>query len=232
MIPISDEGVRRHRFPFVNILLVALNAVVFIYEITLDDRELMRFVTAYGVVPVELTTGRDLPPVGFGEPWMNMFSSMFIHGGWIHFGSNMLYLWVFGDNVEDTFTHLGYLPFYLLAGVAAALAQTYADPASATPAIGASGAIAGVLGAYLVLHPTARVNTLLIFGIFIHIRPLPAVLVLGFWGLMQIFSGVASIGAPVGVAYWAHVGGFITGIIIALPLIGRARRRQRFRYLE
>ncbi|MSQ15309.1 MAG: rhomboid family intramembrane serine protease [Dehalococcoidia bacterium] len=231
MIPISDTGVSRHRLPYVNVALLAINAIVFLYELTLGDRSLFQFYMAYGVVPIELTTGRDIPPLGPPELWMNIFSSMFIHGGWLHFGGNMLYLWVFGDNVEDTFSHLGYLVFYLFAGVVATLAQVYTNPLSTVPAIGASGAIAGVLGAYLVLFPKAKVNTLIILFYFVRMQPLPAILVLGFWIVTQVFSGVASLGASTGIAYFAHIGGFVAGVILAVPLRGRAKRAPT-RYLE
>ncbi len=232
MIPISDVGVSRHRFPYVNVTLIAINAIVFLYELTLGDRNLFQFYMAYGVVPIEFTTGRDIPPFGPPEQWMNIFSSMFIHGGWLHFGGNMLYLWIFGDNVEDIFSHLGYLIFYLFSGFVATLAQVYTDPLSTAPAIGASGAIAGVLGAYLVLFPKARVNTLLILFYFIRMQTLPAILVLGFWIVTQIFSGVASLGAPTGVAYFAHMGGFAAGVILAIPFRGRANRAPTTRYSE
>lgn len=232
MIPLSDTGVSRHRLPLITVVIVAINVLVFVYQLTLSDRELFSFFMAYGVVPLEFTTGRDIPPIGFGDPKLNVFSSMFMHGGWLHIGSNMLYLWIFGDNVEDTFSHIGYLFFYLLTGIIAALAQVYVDPNSTTPAIGASGAIAGVLGAYLVFYPTARVNTLLILGYFIRVQAMPAILVLGFWIVMQVFSGFLSLGAEAGVAYWAHIGGFVSGMIIAVPFRGRRRRRPTVRYLE
>ncbi len=232
MIPLSDAGLSRHRLPIVTVLIIAINAIIFLYELSLGEAGLFQFFLAYGVVPLEFTTGRDIPPVGFGDPRLNVFSSMFMHGGWLHFGSNMLYLWIFGDNVEDTFSHIGYLIFYLFTGVVASLAQVYVDPTSTTPAIGASGAIAGVLGAYLVFYPTARINTLLILGYFIKMQAMPAVLVLGFWIVMQVFSGFLSLGADAGVAYWAHIGGFVSGMVIAVPFRGRRRRQPTARYLE
>lgn len=229
MIPLYDEGVKRRRFPFVTVAIIVLNVMVFLYEVSLGDRVLQRFVLAYGVVPLEITTGRDLPPAGPPLLWLTLFTSMFMHGGWMHIGGNMLYLWVFGDNVEDSFGHAGYLAFYLAAGLAAAFAQILTDPASRVPSIGASGAIAGVLGAYVLLFPTARVVTLLVLGYFIRFVPLPALLVLGFWFVIQFFSGMASLGVPTGVAYWAHIGGFIAGLLLAIPLwLARRRRAQRY----
>ncbi|MBI2910700.1 MAG: rhomboid family intramembrane serine protease [Chloroflexi bacterium] len=220
MIPISDEPGRRLRFPFMNLALVALNIGIFTYQARLTEPGLEAFILSYGLVPQELTTGRDLPPLSPLPLWMTIFTAMFLHGGWLHLGGNMLYLWVFGDNVEDRLGHLKYLLFYLACGLVAALAQIAAGPASPTPMVGASGAIAGVLGAYLVLYPGSQVKTLLIAGGLTRLVPVPAFLLIGFWALLQLFNGLGSLAVETqqtgGVAYWAHVGGFSAGVLIVL----------------
>ena len=218
MIPLSDQGRRVHRFPVITIILIAINAVVFLYQISLNERSLENFVLAYGVTPFEITTGRDVPPAIPWPVWATFFTSMFMHGGWMHIIGNMLYLWVFGDNIEDALGSVFYPVFYLVSGVAAAGAQIIADTTSRVPSIGASGAVAGVLGAYLLLYPTHRVNTLIFLGYFIRIVQLPAILVLGFWIVLQVFSGVTSSAEQSNVAYWAHVGGFAAGMVLVLPM--------------
>jgi len=219
MIPVSDERGPRRRFPFVNLALVAFNTGLFIYQAALGE-SVAAFVLTYGLVPQELTTGRDLPPLSPLPLWMTIFTSMFLHGGWLHLGGNMLYLWVFGDNVEDRLGHLKYLLFYLACGMVAALAQIAVGPASPVPMVGASGAIAGVLGAYLVLYPGAQVRTLLIAGVLTRLVPVPAFVLIGFWALLQLFNGLASLEVETqqtgGVAYWAHVGGFSAGVLLML----------------
>ena len=236
MIPISDEGGRRRRFPIVTILIIAVNAVVFLYQMSLGSRELQQTVFAYGVVPLEITTGRDLPPRIPFPIEVTLITSMFMHGGWLHIIGNMMYLWVFGDNIEDALGPFLFPAFYVVTGFAAAFTQIFTDPTSQTPSIGASGAVAGVLGGYLLLHPTNRVNSLLIFGFFIRTIQLPAFVVLGFWFIMQLFSGVASLGVEdVGVAYWAHIGGFVAGVLLMLPVAlftGVRDRQRRGPYLE
>lgn len=228
MIPISDQN-RRQSFPWVTLLLVSINVVVFVFELSLNDRQLQRFMMSFGLVPRELATLVDLPPAGPRPIWLTIFTSMFIHAGWLHIGGNMLYLWVFGDNVEDAMGKVRFLVFYLASGVAASLAQTYVDPRSTVPSVGASGAIAGVLGAYLVLYPSARVNTLFVFFFRIFVVPIPAVVVIGFWALTQFFSGAASLGIPTGqtegVAYWAHIGGFVAGMVLVLVFWPRRRSK-------
>jgi len=221
LIPLSDEGGRVRRFPIITVLLIAANVVVFLYQMSLNQRELQSFVLQFGVVPLEITRGQDRPPfLPQGLPvYATVVTSMFMHGGWLHIIGNMLYLWVFGDNIEDALGTVLFLAFYLATGVAAAYAQVVSDPLSTTPSIGASGAVAGVLGGYLLLHPGNRVNSLLIFGFFIRVVQLPAFVVLGFWFILQLFTGVASIGADdVGVAYWAHVGGFVAGFLLMVPV--------------
>lgn len=226
MIPLSDESARLRAFPVVTVIIIVINALVFLYEMSLGDRALQQFVLAYGVRPAEITAGRDLVPLISWPVWVTLFSSMFMHGGWMHIIGNMLYLWVFGDNIEDTFHKVPYIFFYVACGLAATGAQILADPASRTPSIGASGAVAGVLGAYLVLFPTNKVNCLLTLGYFWRTIQLPAVLVLGFWIVIQLFSGFASFGVETGVAYWAHIGGFALGMLLAAPLAVTHRVRR------
>jgi membrane associated rhomboid family serine protease len=211
MIPIGDLNPRRH-FPLATILIIALNVVVFFYQLLLPDEALNRLVLAAGLVPYEVTNRFGVAVVG------DLLTSMFLHGGWMHIISNMLYLWIFGDNVEDRLGLPVYAAFYLVAGIGASLAQVAVNPASTIPTIGASGAIAGVLGAYLVMFPRTRVRTLILAFRFIRIVELPALVVLGLWFVLQIFSGLASVTsmAAGGVAWFAHIGGFVIGILVGL----------------
>jgi membrane associated rhomboid family serine protease len=225
MIPLSDDPPRRV-VPIITIGLIAVNVLVFLYELSLGGR-LQGFIQAFGAVPAEIASGRDFaPPAPLGNVYLTLFTSMFLHGGWLHLGSNMLYLWVFGDNVEDALGHLGYLVFYLACGLCAGLAQIAISPTSTVPSVGASGAIAGVLGAYLVWFPSAGVRTLLILGPFITLQRVSAVLLIGFWFIMQLISGIGQLGIADetgGVAFWAHIGGFVVGALIALLLRPRVR---------
>lgn len=219
MIPISDEDIRRKKiFPLINLALIAINILVFFYEVSLPTARLEAFISAFGVVPFEIVTGRDLPPLAPGPVWLTLLTAMFIHGGLLHIAGNMLYLWIFGDNVEDAMGHTRYLIFYLLCGVIASLSQVLSDPLSRVPSIGASGAIAGVLGAYMVMFPQARIRTLLFIGPFFTLGRVPALLVIGLWAVIQFFSGIASLGVPTqqtgGVAYFAHIGGFVAGVVL------------------
>ncbi len=228
MFPISDGDLTTRTRPVVNLTMIGLCAAVFIYELTIGELGRVIFFYQFGVIPAELVHGLNLAmlktPAGnfnIDSPipaWMTVFTSMFIHGDWLHFAVNMLFLWVFGDNIEDRFGHLRYLLFYLAAGVAAVLFQTVTDTTSELPTIGASGAIAGVLGAYLILFPTSRIRTL-VFFFFIMFFRIRALFLLGFWFLLQFFGGIGSLGPSAqggGVAYWAHVGGFLLGITIAI----------------
>lgn len=228
MIPISDPDNQWRSFPIVNVIIIAINVMVWVYEVSLqlspNPNALESFVLAYGVRPAEITTGRDLVPLIDYPVWVTLFTSMFLHGGWLHIIGNMLYLWVFGDNVEDALGKLTYLFFYLACGIGGALGHILSDPVSRIPSVGASGAIAGILAAYLVFYPHARINTVIIFG-FLFIRPLPALLVIGFWIAIQLFSGLG--GTADGVAYWAHIGGFVTGLLLALPFRGRVQEHKR-----
>ena len=226
MIPIRDLDARRTGTPVVTILLIAANAVMFFFELSLGQR-LETFVMSAAFVPARITEG-GLTLGDLGTGLESGLLSMFLHGGWAHFLGNMLFLWIFGDNVEDRLGHFRYLVFYLLAGYAATLAHLWASPSSAVPAIGASGAISGVLGAYLFLHPRARIVTLVWFLFFIRLVEIPALVYLPLWFLMQAFSGLASLGAQTadaagGVAWFAHIGGFVAGPLLLL-LLGGFRR--------
>src|SRR5579859_24153 len=223
MLPLSDHNPRRIT-PYINYLLVAANVLVFLWEISLGD-DLVPALSVLAFVPAKFWQSPHVV-IQFAR----IFVSMFLHGGWLHLGGNMLYLWIFGDNIEDRLGHFRYAVFYLLCGILATLAHAIANPMSRMPSIGASGAIAGVLGAYLVLFPRARVTTLIPIFIFITIRELPAVVLLGFWFVLQLFIGVASVGVPEaqnagGVAYFAHIGGFVSGMILVVLMGGLRRRR-------
>lgn len=228
MLPIADKDLQRRSFPYVNIGIIAACAVVFAYELTLGDAGRIEFFYQFGLIPTELAHGNDLTGAGLTADgiidltspipnWGTMFTSMFVHGDWMHFLFNMLFLWVFGDNVEDRFGHVRYLVFYLAAGLAASWLQIATDTHSDIPTIGASGAIAGVLGAYLLLFPNSRVHTAIIFFIITVVR-IPAFLLLGFWFFLQFVEGLGSLGSPGGVAYWAHIGGFLFGMGMVLIL--------------
>lgn len=221
MIPLKDKN-PSHSFPFVNYLLIAANVIVFFYELSLGPG-LDAFFVKYGLVP-----SRYFDAVAnhtqLISRYVPFFTSMFIHGGWLHIIGNMWFLFIFGDNVEDKLGHKRYLAFYLLSGLAAGGLQTYLSANSSIPTIGASGAISGVLGAYLMMFPRARIVTLIpIFFIF-DIIDISAILFIGFWFLIQFFSGMQSVshGLSGGIAWWAHVGGFIAGILM-VPIFGRRR---------
>lgn len=190
---------------------MAINIVVFVsyYPLLSSNSEISAFFGTYGLVPAAFTEGRSV---------LAVFSSMFLHGGIMHLGGNMLYLWIFGDNLEDEMGHGKFLAFYIASGVGAAMAQVVSDPDSIIPMVGASGAIAGVLGGYLLLYPKARIDVLFIIVIIFRIVPIPAWIVLGFWFALQLISGAATPADTGGVAYWAHAGGFVAGMILVLPM--------------
>jgi len=229
VIPLHDINPTRTR-PVVTIALIVANFVAFFYQLS---QGLNISVIAYGLIPAELlfganriypVPGMNLPP-GVGVPnldpaWMTLFTSMFMHGGWMHIIGNMWFLWIFGNNVEDTMGREKYIAFYLLSGVLAAGAQILTGPASGTPMVGASGAVAGVLGAYLVLFPGSRVIALIPLGFIFFTQEVPAWIVLGFWFVLEFVRGVGSLalGDVGGVAYAAHVGGFITGVVLGRVL--------------
>jgi membrane associated rhomboid family serine protease len=221
VIPLRDANPTR-RLSVVTIGLIAACIAVFLYELSIQaasgEEGLNAFFFDWGLIPANLT-GQGDPSVGFGHALVTLFTSMFLHGGLLHIGSNMLYLWIFGNNVEDRLGRLPFLAFYLAGGVVAAVTQVAIAPASTVPVIGASGAIAAVLGAYLVLWPRAKVQSLVYLGFFYQLVQIPAVILLGIWFLLQVFSGVMSLGAPGadgGVALFAHIGGFLAGVLAGL----------------
>lgn len=217
MIPIRDS-IPTRRVPVVNYLLIAVNVMVFVL-MWLAGPAQESLVYQFAMIPSNYTNGVDLGDI------LDIFTSMFMHAGIAHIAGNMLYLWIFGDNVEDRLGHVRYLVFYLVGGGVASLAQLLTNPGSQIPTVGASGAIAAVLGAYLVLFPHSRIATFVPLGFFMRLTMVPAAIVLGFWFVMQFFSGVMSIGGPEvgGVAYWAHIGGFVVGVVMA-KLLGSGRR--------
>jgi membrane associated rhomboid family serine protease len=222
MIPVGDEGEGRGGIAPVTLTLVILNALVFVLELMQPSQgALESFIHAWGVVPREYSLARDLPPAIPLPFWSTLFTSMFLHGGWAHLGGNMLYLWTFGDNVERRLGSARYLLFYLACGVAAGLSHVAFNAHSNVPTVGASGAISGVLGGYLVLFPRNQVRVLTRGGI----ATVPAVLMLGLWIVIQLLSSVGSItstGESSGVAYLAHVGGFVAGVVLVKILaVGR-----------
>ncbi len=271
MFPFSDSDVQHRSFPVVTLLLIAVNVLVFLYELQLGglgvlggggDLDIVAFFAKWGFIPNELTQGvacthqllnlercpqlpaeflaspqAALPAVDLGRgvillnvdtplpTWTTLFSSMFIHGGFFHLAGNMMFLWVFGDNMEDWLGHLKFLAFYLLAGIAGTLSHLAIDPTSLTPLVGASGAISGVMGAYMLLYPFNRINTLIIFFIITVIR-LPAAALLGLWFVWQLVQGLESlaISSEVSIAFFAHVGGFVTGAILAVVFALATRR--------
>mgnify|MGYP000957841466 CR=1 FL=1 len=226
MIPLSDDPAPRPSFPLVTLTLIAVNIVVFLYELTEGSAVDALFRSA-GVTPLEFAIRTDVPPPApLGIFYLTLLTSMFLHGGFLHIGSNMLFLWIFGDNVEDRLGHARYLLFYLVCGIGASIAHIYFNWGSTVPSVGASGAIAGVLAGYMLLYPSATIRTLLFIGPFITMTRVPAIIMIGFWFVTQLVSGLAAVGASAqtsGVAFWAHVGGFVVGLPLVLLLRGRER---------
>ena len=233
MIPIGDEDTGgQPGLPWVNIAIIALNVLVFLYQLADPN-----FTNGYSTVPAEITSGKDIigsfllvapdgtsvqidEAPGPNPIWLTLLTSMFMHGGGLHIGGNMLFLFIFGDNIEKAYGHIKYLVFYLVCGLIAGLAHVLSQPDSIIPSLGASGAISGVMAGYLVLFPTNRVRVLLALG-FVFLRPImvPAVVMIGIWALLQFVNGIGSIAVTdqtSGVAYWAHIGGFIAGAVITL----------------
>jgi len=210
MFPVGDDNSQRRTFPTVTITLIVLNVLVFLAELGGGDQ----FITEWAFVPSRFSQDP-------GANIATIFSAMFMHGGWLHLFGNMLFLWIFGDNVEDRFGHVKFLIFYLLAGIAATFAQYWVSPESGIPNVGASGAIAGVLGAYILMFPQSRVNVLL----GRQIVAMPAFAVLGMWIVLQLVSGVGTIAATDesagGIAYMAHIGGFVSGVLMTFLFRGR-----------
>jgi len=233
VIPIGDEDTGgQPGIPWVNVAIIALNVIVFLYQL-IDPN----FTNGYSTVPAEITSGKDIigsfllvapdgtsvqidEAPGPNPIWLTLLTSMFMHGGWLHIGGNMLFLFIFGDNIEKAYGHIKYLIFYLVCGIIAGLAHVLSQPDSIIPSLGASGAISGVMAGYLVLFPTNRVKVILTLGV-IFLRPfmVPAVVMIGIWALLQFVNGIGSIAVTdqtSGVAYWAHIGGFIAGAVITL----------------
>jgi membrane associated rhomboid family serine protease len=214
MFPMSDV-IPSRTTPYVTIGLIALNTLAFLHELRLSDPELERFIQRFGIVPASFS-------------WVTVLTSMFLHAGWLHFLGNMLYLWIFGDNVEDRLGRARFLAFYVLCGAAGAAAQAATQPDSSVPMIGASGAIAGVMGAYFMMFPQSRVLTAIVLIFFVDLIEVPAILFLGIWFFMQLFSGLGSLGtgaAEGAVAFWAHVAGFVAGGGVGAVLRFAERRR-------
>ncbi len=224
MIPLRDIN-RSGSVPVVTLALIAVNTLVFLYEASLGPA-IRPFIWAHGLIPAHVTLGLRYGEEGLPAILAPFVTSMFLHGGWWHLIGNMWFLWIFGDNVEDTLGAARFILFYLLSGLAAGFVQYAAAPASALPTVGASGAIAGVLGAYALLFPGARVLTLVPIFFFIQIIEVPAWVILGVWFLMQLLNGsVATLGAATGgVAWWAHIGGFVAGMGLVLALRPRRHR--------
>jgi membrane associated rhomboid family serine protease len=221
MFPVGDDSVAGGPPKLVTIALIVLNVLVFLFEMSQPtEGALQSLIQAWGVVPREFTTGHDIAPTIPLPIWSTLITSMFLHGGWLHLGGNMLYLWIFGDNLEKVMGHVRFLVFYLLCGIAAGLAHIAFSAGSAVPTVGASGAISGVLGGYLVLFPHNRVRVLTRGGI----ASVPAVFVLGFWIFLQLINGVGSMAQTAdtgGVAYLAHVGGFVAGLVLVKLFVAR-----------
>jgi membrane associated rhomboid family serine protease len=236
MIPLKDD-VPSRSMPIVTVVLIALNVAAYVYQLSLafavdagGRAAAEAFVFEFGATPCRLTATCDRGD--FPSPYVTVFTSMFLHGSPLHVAGNMLYLWIFGDNVEDALGHGRFLLFYLLSGVAAAAAQTITGPTSTIPMIGASGAVSGVLGAYLLLFPYATILTLMIFGFFVRSVHIPAVIVLGFWIVLQLINGWLTMNASAmgrgesgGVAWFAHIGGFLAGMLLLLLFRPRPSRR-------
>lgn len=218
-IPLKDLNPRQ-RVPVINTLLIVSNIAIFIYQLTLPPQAERTFVFALGTVPGRIPEWLAGHGGSLGQTFFPLLTSMFLHAGWLHLLGNMLFLWIFGDNVEDFLGHFQYLLFYLLCGVGADLAHIVTNLHSTVPAIGASGAISGVMGAYMVLYPRSRVLTL----VFIFVVRVPAVIILGWWFVLQLLGGMESLGMrnSGGVAFWAHIGGFLIGILL---VVGSKKRR-------
>jgi membrane associated rhomboid family serine protease len=222
MLPIGDDNLEGAGIAFVTMLLIAVNVMAFLFQVSLpSDAAIQSFVTAWGVVPREYASAQDLPPL-IGPPyWTTLLTSMFLHGGWGHLGGNMLFLWIFGDNIEHRVGHVRFALFYLACGLLAGLAHILFNSDSMIPTVGASGAISGVLGGYLLLFPRNRVYVLTYGGV----ATVPALVMLGLWILMQLVSQAGELGATAdtgGVAYLAHIGGFAAGLALA-PLVAAGR---------
>ena len=220
-IPLKDLNPRR-TYPVVNTLLILANVIVFLFQLTLPPSQYKAFVMSNATIPSHIN-GFLQGHVSFEAAFLPLVTSMFLHSGLLHIAGNMLFLWIFGDNVEDYFGHFPYLFFYLFCGVGSGLMHTIVNFHSSLPALGASGAISGVMGAYIILFPRARVLTLVV----VFFLPIPAFIILGYWFLLQFVAGVSSVGgaATGGVAWWAHIGGFLIGMLVTILSLGNRRQR-------
>jgi membrane associated rhomboid family serine protease len=226
-LPLYDDNPAATR-PVVTCALIAICCLVFLWQEGLPAREATAAAYAFGLVPAVLFGFKELPPaIAVVPAELTLLTSMFLHGGWMHLLGNMLFLWIFGNNIEEALGHGRFIVFYLLCGLAAALGQAFSAPGSTTPMVGASGAIAGVLGAYLILFPHANVRTLVWFIVFVRLVNVPAWIMLGLWFVMQVLGGLSTPQGGGGVAFWAHVGGFVAGIILLAVL-----RRRRVHLLQ
>ena len=217
MIPLRAEN-PRHGFAWVNALLIVVNILVFIYQVTLPPKASMSLVNNFGVVPARAERAVAHPGAGVAITATSLVTSMFLHGGILHLLGNMLFLWVFGGSVEDRLGHKGYFIFYMLCGIGAGITHILANWGSRLPSVGASGAISGVMGAYIVLYPFSRILTLVPLLFFFFTVRLPALLMLGYWFAIQFLSGLSTLGEANqgGVAWWAHIGGFLLGAVVAV----------------
>lgn len=223
MFPYKDDNPTQ-TFPFVTIGIITINILAYLWEILSPAGE-RYIVYNYGAIPSGLLSFEKTQAL---HPAATLFSSMFLHGGLLHIGGNMLYLWIFGNNIEDRLGHFRFLTFYLVSGVIASYAHAISSPSSTMPMIGASGAVSGVLGAYILLFPHARVHTLIFFGFFIQIVKIPALIVIGFWAIIQLVNGILSQGLlpQGGVAWFAHIGGFLTGLLTIKIWLPKRRFRE------
>jgi len=216
MFPIKDD-IPTQRKPVLTIALIVINCAVYIYELSLGNMGYQLFTVQWGLIPVELISGTELTPEIPAPAYMNLFTSMFMHGGFMHLAGNMLYLWIFGNNIEDRLGKIKFILFYLASGIAAAMTFILTDTSGTTPMVGASGAISGILGAYLVSYPQAKVQTIIFIMYFVRIVRVRALLVLGCWQLLQGVYGLPALGGASrggGVAWFAHIGGFVFGFLV------------------
>jgi membrane associated rhomboid family serine protease len=219
MIPVGDTEVKGSGPGVVTIALIVINVIVFLFEAMMSTPELESFIRSYGVIPTEIMQGNQLG---------TLLTHMFLHGGWMHLIGNMLFLWVFGDNIEAVMGKVMYLAFYIAGGLAAAALQILIDPASTIPSIGASGAIAAIMGAYVVMFPQSRVKLMVMSRAGMGMTRVTALVFLGIWFVTQLFNGMATLGVETaqtgGVAFWAHIGGFVFGLLVGFLFKGRAAR--------
>jgi membrane associated rhomboid family serine protease len=233
LFPISDDNPRRHLIPYVTRAIIGGCVLAYLAQVGLGVEGEQRAVLSLGMIPARLFGYGELPPDLVIVPaWATILTSMFMHGGLLHLAGNMLYLWIFGDNIEDSMGHVRFLVFYLVCGTAAALGQGLIDPSSEIPMIGASGAISGVLGGYILLHPAATIRVFIFLGFFITVARVPAWIVLGVWFLLQLVAAAGGSASEPGVAFMAHVGGFIAGFVLIslfkrreIPILEPARHK-------